>query len=68
MDDCPPGQARYQARRNAWIAGAQHVVWEVKCYPPTEEVATAVMAGILSGEVDGAFPDPVVIAQRCCGG
>ncbi len=66
--DCPPGSARYQARRNAWIMGASHNVWEVKCYPPTEEVAVAVMAGILSGEVDGAFPDPVVIAQRCCGG
>lgn len=68
MIDCPPGTARYQARQNAYLAGALHEVWTVKCYPPTEEIAQAVMAGILTGEAaDGSFPDPVTIAPRCCG-
>lgn len=67
MDDCEPGLARYQSTANIQVDNQLMVVWEVRCLPPSHEVATLVMAGKLVGEVDGTFPRPVVIPVRCCG-
>lgn len=65
--DCPEGQARYQSTANIQVDNQLMVVWEVRCLPPTHEVATLILAGKLVGEVNGTFPDPVVIPVRCCG-
>lgn len=67
VTECAEGTARYQARANVMVANELQQIWTVKCYPPTHEVATLILAGLLVGEDDGGFPDPVVIPVLCCG-
>lgn len=64
---CPEGQARYQARAYVSVAGSTMAAWEARCLAPTAEVAQLLDAQFLVPEVDGAFPDPVVVPKRCCG-
>lgn len=66
--DCPEGQAPYQARANIQVMNELMVVWEVRCLPPTHEVASLILAGKIVGQSeDGSFPDPQVIPIACCG-
>ncbi len=65
---CPEGQARYQAAANIMVENKLLAVWEVRCFAPTHEVATLILAGKLVGEgPDGTFPAPEVIPVLCCG-
>jgi hypothetical protein len=64
---CPDGEQRYQARAYVSVANRTMNVWEARCLKPTLEVAHLIEAKMLVAEVDGAFPDPVVVPTRCCG-